>query len=92
MQVRLLMFPQSSASNHVIHSSMRADLDYWKNVSIAGFGVAGLLGAYEYYVHVQHHAAGQHFDPELNNYPYMKTRSKSYPWSCQDCGLFDQKW
>ena len=71
---------------------MDADLDYWRNVSIAGFGVATLLGAYEYYVHVQHHASGQHFDPELNNYPYMKMRSKSYPWSCADCSLFDQKW
>jgi hypothetical protein len=75
-----------------IHSSVDADLDYWRNVSIAGFGVAALLGAYEYYVHVQHHASGQHFDPALNNYPYVKMRSKNYPWSCPDCGLFDQKW
>jgi hypothetical protein len=90
MQVQLTLAEYSKYL--VIHSFLDADLDYWRNVSIAGFGVAALLGAYEYYVHVQHHASGQHYDPELNNYPYMKMRSKSYPWSCADCGLFDQKW
>jgi hypothetical protein len=41
---------------------------------------------------MQHHASGQHYDAELNKYPYMKTRNKAYPWSCADCGLFNQKW
>ena len=43
-------------------------------------------------MHVSHHASGQHYDAELNKYPYMNTRNKSYPWSCPDCGLFNQKW
>ena len=71
---------------------LTAEGDYWKNITLGGCVFVTGFGAYQYYVHEQHHLHGPKFDPELNNFPYMKNRAKEFPWSCPDCSLFDQKW
>ena len=61
----------------------------WKNISIAGAGVTVALSGYMYYILSGHHS---HFDADKNAFPYMKTRTKAFPWECADCGLFDSAW
>jgi hypothetical protein len=64
----------------------------WKKISFAGIGLCFVVGAYEYKVHMDHHAHGAKFEHENNAFAHRKIRSKAFPWSCPDCGLFQSDW
>merc|ERR1712216_314615 len=61
----------------------------WKQISFGGIALCFAVGAYEYKVHMDHHASGVHFEHEKNAYAHRKIRNKAFPWACPDCGLFD---
>ena len=64
----------------------------WKQISFGGIALCFAVGAYEYKVHMDHHASGVHFEHEKNAYAHRKIRNKAFPWACPDCGLFDSNW
>ena len=68
-----------------------AESDFWKNVSLGGLVLVGVVGAWEYKVHMDHHN-DPHMDPAKNTFPYIHIRNKQFPWSCGDCNLFESEW
>ena len=58
----------------------------WKKISYAGFPLVGLFIVGNVFIHFSHE---HHDDHDRTLYPYEKIRNKAYPWSCEDCNLFD---
>ena len=50
----------------------------WKKISFAGIGLCFVVGAYEYKVHMDHHAHGAKFEHENNAFAHRKIRSKAF--------------
>mmetsp|Transcript_6472 Transcript_6472/g.8772 ORF Transcript_6472/g.8772 Transcript_6472/m.8772 type:complete len:123 (+) Transcript_6472:86-454(+) len=66
-----------------------AEMIKWKKMSQ---GMAGAIGVVTVLTVIQHsmHHHDEHED-ETPPPPYMKIRSKPYPWQCTDCDFFDSK-
>lgn len=48
-------------------------------------GLSGLFFVYTFVI------AGHEHHENRDDYPYMKIRTKAFPWKCSDCNLFDGK-
>ena len=57
----------------------------WLQVSKIGVGVVGAVTAYVVVVEATH----SHHHEEKPEYEHLKIRTKAFPWSCEDCALFD---
>jgi hypothetical protein len=59
----------------------KAEVARWTKVTIVMTGLCGLMAVYNVVFHDHEHAR--------KDMPYLKMRTKPFPWECSDCDLFD---
>jgi len=64
-------------------------MNKWKKISLyAAVPLCGALTVINFGMHMSH---GHHEPLDTSGVSYMKIRNKPFPWSCPDCGLFDNQ-
>mmetsp|Transcript_3667 Transcript_3667/g.10613 ORF Transcript_3667/g.10613 Transcript_3667/m.10613 type:complete len:107 (+) Transcript_3667:189-509(+) len=71
---------RTMSSGHSMEESI-GEMNKWRNVTYLAIPGSIVFGAYTL-LNEQHH--GHHKAPD---YPYLRIRSKTFPWG--DCGLFE---
>lgn len=69
----------------VVWRGRTEQMQRWTYIS---YGMIALVGGYSFVQLTANHAHGHHDVPK---YPYLKLRTKPFPWATADCDLLDFK-